>query len=88
MNKYQESLDRVKKEHIFIEDYLKGEIDLLQELVDKETPENPIETKYTNKCPRCKNQLPLKENALKKKTPKLYCDRCGQRIDWSKVGYK
>ena len=57
---------------------------ILKELVDKATPKYPIITRCTNKCPRCKNTLPLKENALKKKAPKMYCDRCGQRIDWRK----
>ena len=55
---------------------------------DKETPIAPIPTSnYSDRhnCPRCKNQLPLKENALKKKAPRLYCDRCGQRIDWDAV---
>lgn len=57
---------------------------------DKETPVAPIPTQYgyrsgRHNCPRCKNQLPSKENALKKKAPRLYCDRCGQRIDWESV---
>lgn len=57
---------------------------------DKETPIAPIPTQYgyrsgRHNCPRCKNQLPSKENALKKKAPRLYCDRCGQRIDWESV---
>jgi DNA-directed RNA polymerase subunit RPC12/RpoP len=95
MNKYQEAFEDLCitwDEEGMGKDHFKDQYPYLyntiKELVDKETPKKPIETEYTNKCPRCKNQLPLKENALKKKTPKLYCDRCGQRIDWSKVSDK
>ena len=82
MNKYQESLFII--EHISKDQGYEHCVDTLQELVDIATPKYPIITRCTNKCPRCKNTLPLKENALKKKAPKIYCDRCGQRIDWRK----
>ena len=83
MNKYQAALDILS--HISKNQGYDHCIEALQELVDKETSKKPIKTRCTNKCPRCKNTLPLKENALKKKAPKLHCDRCGQRIDWSKA---
>lgn len=86
MNKYQEALDILS--HIAKNQGYEHCIDNLQELVDKVKPRMPIPTsRYSGRhnCPNCKNQLPLKENCMKKKAPRLYCDRCGQRIDWSKV---
>lgn len=83
MNKYQEALNRIKKEHIFIEDYLKKEIDLIQELVDKETPMKPSGDSwddswwksYDRYCPKCKNPVYIPDDA--------YCNKCGQKLDWS-----
>lgn len=57
----------------------------LQELVEKATPKKPIQLSDSrrHKCPNCNCQLPFKKNVLKKQNPRIYCDRCGQRIDWS-----
>lgn len=66
----------------------------LEILKEKATPKKPITIKpegksifdyATNriKCPNCGVQLPMKKNCLKKKNPITYCDRCGQKLDWS-----
>ena len=66
----------------------------LEEIVEKATPKKPVTIKPegksifdypTNriKCPACSSQLPMKKNCLKKKIPITYCDRCGQKLDWS-----
>lgn len=63
---------------------------------EKATPKRPITIKPegtsifdypTNriKCPNCGVQLPMKKNCLKKKNPINYCNRCGQKLDWSDV---
>ena len=91
MNKYKEPLNKILNCLGAIEKVLWTEdIMLLNELVDKENPKAPIPTPMahlygTYNCPNCKNPLPMKHNALKKKAPRLYCDRCGQKIDWDKV---
>ena len=53
--------------------------------IEKATPKKPIQLtdKDRSRCPNCKNQLPFRKNALKKQNPRIYCDRCGQAIDWS-----
>ena len=96
-NKYQEALDNVMKDNpkakLTISDIHK-DIRLLLELVLKETPKKPITIKpigtgvmdyptYRIKCPTCNHQLPMKKNCINKKPPILYCDRCGQKLDWS-----
>lgn len=102
-NKYQEALDNLvhckselkchtckHKERCTME----RDSNILQELVDKETPMKPITIKPEGnsiwdyptdriKCPNCNVQLPMKKNCLKKKNPILYCSRCGQKLDWS-----
>ena len=56
----------------------------LKELVEKATQKKPIPLNWDmNRCPNCKCYLPTKRNALKKREPRIYCDRCGQAIDWS-----
>ena len=70
--------DHFKNEHPYL-------YNILKELTDKATATKPIPTSnYSGRhnCPSCKNQLPLKETCMKKKAPRLYCDRCGQKIDW------
>lgn len=89
--KYQEALDKIKKEHIFIEDYLKKEIDLIQELVDKETPRKvthqaTIYSCFT--CPNCLNVVDkFEEDYLGKRVRIIYdyCIFCGQHLDWSDI---
>ena len=102
-NKYQESLDNAVhdidyKYHDFgeyiPEERLK-EIDLLQELVDKEKPKEPIkepmikefETEILQyKCPTCKigKVGRIIDNGWKTKGEGFtnYCPICGQKIKW------
>ena len=93
-DKYQEALDNVKRVYRESEHYDEQDIATLQELVDLATPKKPITIKPTGdsiwdyptdriKCPNCSVQLPMKKNCLAKKKPILFCDRCGQRLDWS-----
>lgn len=87
MNKheeYQEAFDYYWK--IYEEHHLgmlaRHYIDMLKELVDKETPKKPIKGKViyntfeniiTHHC-ECGRELSL-NNA--------YCPKCGQKLDWS-----
>lgn len=55
-------------------------INTLQELVDKETPKKPIKKNISNDdedydyCPCCEEV----SGSYQK-----YCDKCGQKLDWS-----
>ena len=81
MNKYQEALDNLKslevfpEENIYVADF--GEVDILQELVDKETPMKVI--KHLNNFYRCENCDELFQNFHYQN----YCPNCGQKLDWS-----
>lgn len=83
MNKYQEALDRFEEafRNITLDDDLTNERrDLIQELVDKETPKKPInqfETDFglgnVGDCV-CGAEVNYQQ---------MYCSECGQKIDWS-----
>ena len=47
---------------------------ILQELVDKETPMKPLKLIEGDFCRNCKYEIP--ENVEK------YCPHCGQKLDW------
>ena len=83
MNKYQEVLNRIAKYcRVNNGSMLEGDLNILQELVDKATPKKPIISSYDefgcvdfyehHYCPNCKN-----------KVDEAYCPACGQKIDWS-----
>ena len=76
MKKYQEALDRFEEafRNVTLDDDLTNERqDLLQELVDKETPMKPKRNKrYCGNCDTVR-LLPYDN----------YCSNCGQKIDWS-----
>lgn len=58
----------------------RGYLEVLQELVDKETPKKPIKKLYGHyKCPVCDNCWDPRDWKSK------YCELCGQRLDWSEV---
>jgi hypothetical protein len=97
MNKYQEALDNLvhcksitRCKECKHKDLCTMERDskILQELVDKETPKKPVTIigLYYNtgriKCPTCNHQLPMKKNCVSKRKTILYCNRCGQKLDW------
>lgn len=91
MNKYEEALSSITfTMHLRVKPKYLGRcedenLDILEELVEKSIPKKPIKLHdgRRSKCPNCESQLPFKKNAIKKHMPRLYCDRCGQRIDWS-----
>lgn len=90
MNKYQEAYNLIFNELIPMPELnyidvkrLFDSMDLLQELVDKETPKKvlnkhkeycfPSAYRLSGKCPNCKNHVDESK----------YCNRCGQKLDWS-----
>lgn len=69
-------------------DYCK-EIEILQELVDKETPKKPKLTIHNCFCPNCKEAFGKKrieEESLSGFKWFQYCPYCGQLLDWSENG--
>ena len=49
-----------------------------KQALEKQIPQKPIDIKGINNkgaCPACKNIHDLRS---------VYCDQCGQRLDWSK----
>ena len=95
MNKYQESINNVKRVYVESEHYDEEDIAILQELVDKEKPMKPI-VYNTNqyKCPKCSKQIKGKKMIYnmetkrfdiksKIKVEKVYCPYCSQKLDWS-----
>lgn len=104
-NKYQEVLNNIKLEILNCGccegDYDKNicktkcekqkDILLLQKLVDKETPKEPIDKGFKNdilqyKCPTCKigKVGRIIDNGWKTKGEGFtnYCPNCGQKIKW------
>ena len=103
MNKYQEALNKIVKSSCpnCIDNngcsscdiqkncncQAKSWVDTLQELVNKETPKNPIiqGCQVTiHYCPNCKKELIVTNDGIViYKTKTNYCDECGQKLDWS-----
>lgn len=104
-NKYQEVLNNIKLEILNCGccegDYDKNicktkcekqkDILLLQKLVDKETPKEPIDKGFKNdilqyKCPTCKigKVGRIIDNGWKTKGEGFtnYCPNCGQKLKW------
>lgn len=102
-NKYQEALDNavhdIDYKYYDFGEYIPkkrlDEIKLLQELVDKETPKEPIEESmiqefkikvFQLKCPICKigKVGQIFEDDRKKEGVGFanYCSYCGQKIKW------
>lgn len=75
MNKYQEAFEDLWSGCPNPKEQVESK-EILQELVDKETPMKP---KFVNKldwtCPRC--------DAYHTKFVQYYCEYCGQKLDWS-----
>lgn len=67
-------------------------LERLQELVDKETPKEPIlytdvihgEETNVYQCPKCSSFLGYEEECKEEEYQSLYCSGCGQKLDWSK----
>ena len=98
-NKYQEALDNAISdiEYCYNDSFEEvpgkrlKEVELLQQLVDKETPKEPIDKGFKNdilqyKCPTCKigKVGKLIDNGWKTKGEGFtnYCPNCGQKIKW------
>ena len=80
-NKYQEALNYLDW-HCSVEH--KEQQELLQELVDKETPLRVIKLKcYRNEeynaCPKCNTNVYIDDHDYYLER----CDVCGQKLDWS-----
>ena len=74
MNKYQEALNYLDF-HCNVRHT--EQQDLLQELIDKETPRKPIiKSSGIERCGKCKYQYDPNND--------YYCSQCGQCRDWSK----
>lgn len=83
MNKYQEALDflRNKAKTSSKSDYeiLLFHLDVIEELVDKATPNKPIYNEEIDEY-RCKQCGHLVIEGWRAKN---YCSNCGQALDWS-----
>ena len=77
-NKYQEALnyflDREEGENITVTCDWSIYAEELKELVDKETP---MKLYCGRMCGKCKSYMPIKSRG------DIYCNGCGQKIDWS-----
>lgn len=85
MNKYQKSLNYISELAAWTrsDSDVEQHKDLIQELIDKETPMKPIkETNnedYFINCPKCGDLVYVDDwNAYLHR-----CEWCGQKIDWS-----
>ena len=86
MSKYQEALKRLKTNEYLTSREQRQYYNLLQELVNKETPKKPKsklygitgegETFMYHYCPICGFYSVEKDYAN-------YCPNCGQKLDWS-----
>lgn len=89
MNKYQESLNNVKRVYVESDHYDEEDIKLLQELVDRETQLTPT---YKNTYIEHKEHYLDKDYEMKYHCPKcdsiVYpigrCSKCHQNLDWTK----
>ena len=91
MNKHQEALDKIA-EHTNNPRSMyfnlganepKKYLDLLQKLVDKETPKKVvIKISKTPGCDPRNFHCPTCSRKLKRDRSYQYCPRCGQKLDW------
>ena len=86
MNKHQKALDTLvsfAEQNPDIVWELKMEKEVIQELVDRETPMKPEipNNSSLSFCGRCKTSITHYVGSLAKENFK-YCKSCGQRIDW------
>ena len=78
MNKYQYALNDLINQNY-------DDIEILQELVDKEIPMKPIKMeKNYYICGSCEYHIPnSNESKTWHKIFQPYCTSCGQKIDWA-----
>lgn len=102
MNTYKDNLEIVKKYTLdpkcsrytsaSIRPFLRHRLEVLQGLVEKETPKEPIlytdvihgEEVNVYECPNCASFLGYENECKEEYYQSLYCSGCGQRLDWSK----
>ena len=81
-NKYQEALKRLRTNEYLTSREQREYYNLLQELVDKETPmlvtDIHVDEFY---CPKCHAEITHSKSDIENR-PK-YCEYCGQKLDWS-----
>lgn len=87
MNKYQEAIDILQRQFndgsLTTKD-IYGAVQIVDELVDKETPKKPktiirTEKSFVNyECPNCDVSWGFTDTKVVK-----YCPCCGQHLDWS-----
>ncbi len=93
MDEYQNALNKVRKVYVASEHYDEEDINLIQELVDKETPKKAKEIEENDivagkilifNCPKCNHNLFAKFIDLNRvaKYKSNYCECCGQAIKW------
>lgn len=89
MNKYKEALHFFESyigvtdstvTNNLVEEY----VDILNELIDKETPKKPLTPEQNHHvCPCCECCVyPIGQKSSWYKVFSKYCGNCGQRLDW------
>ena len=100
MNNYHDKLETIKK-YVLDQKYarytsasirpiLRYCLKVLQELVDKETPKEPIlytdvihgEEVNVYECQNCGSFLGYENECKEEYYQSIYCSVCGQRLDW------
>lgn len=95
-NKYLEALNFLSQfekpnAEEFGKEFVKVNTNLLQELVDKETPMKPLVTEvvddnraidYDKSCPKCKELMYSTSDLEDWSDGIKYCWNCGQKLDW------
>lgn len=77
-NKYQDALNSLNPNYIGEQEYSwRKATEILQELVDKETPMKVEEELELFRCPKCNEKLLIYKRSIN------YCYECGQKLDWS-----
>ena len=87
MNKYQKAWNNIRS-LAETSDYYKEcddkDIELIGELVNKETPKEPIYKRDNNRyvCGKCEERFPYRRNGIDQYIFP-YCPYCGQKVEWS-----
>ena len=87
MDKYQEAWNNIRS-LAETSDYYKEcddkDIELIGELVNKETPKEPIYKRDNNRyvCGKCEERFPYRRNGIDQYIFP-YCPYCGQKVEWS-----
>ena len=82
MSKYQEALKRLRTNEYLTSREQRRYYNLLQELVDKETPMKPV-FKQVAVLPYEKKMWHCSKCDITVGWGNCYCNNCGQKLDWS-----